>query len=280
MSLLDISGRIDPSIVEIYKAVSSCADQLGIPYLVVGASARDIVMELGFGVKATRGTTDIDFAIQVNHWDDFVRLKTELVRNGFAETNREERLRHKNDYPIDVVPFGGVANAQGEITWPPKHEFTMSVLGFNEALNDALQVLIDAETNLAIPVASPEGIVMLKFISWTERPSNLRNKDAADIVFIIKNYGQVPYVDSIIYDDLVLLDRYEGNTSEVGAHILGRRVREISPEEAISFYIEALNQTVRKGIEFMADASKSTKGNVVKLIEAFSNGFNEPDSKP
>lgn len=277
MLLLDISGRISPTIVEIYKAVSDCADQLGIAYLVVGASARDMVMESGFGVKAARRTTDIDFAIQVNCWEDYVRLKTELLSKGFRETPREERLMHENDYPIDIVPFGGIANKQGEITWPPKHEVAMTVLGFEEALGAALEVVIDAKTNLIIPVASLEGVVMLKFISWSERPTNIRNRDTADIVFIIVNYERANYVNEIIYDDIDLIERYQGNTREVAAHLLGGRVRLLAPAEALNLYMDAINPTSKKGIEFMTEATKSTNVNIEKLIDAFSNGFCGPD---
>ena len=41
---LNISGKIDSQTVALYKNVSEAANQLEIPFVVVGASARDIVL--------------------------------------------------------------------------------------------------------------------------------------------------------------------------------------------------------------------------------------------
>ena len=48
---LDISGKIDPQTAAVYGAVGKAAQQLGMPYVVVGASARDLVMHYGYGAK-------------------------------------------------------------------------------------------------------------------------------------------------------------------------------------------------------------------------------------
>ena len=46
-SLLDLSGRIDPSLIEVFDAIAEVASTKGTTYFVVGATARDII--LGYG---------------------------------------------------------------------------------------------------------------------------------------------------------------------------------------------------------------------------------------
>jgi predicted nucleotidyltransferase len=84
---LNISGKIESSLVDLCAIVAECATQLQIPYLVVGASARDMVLHHGYGAKVQRATTDIDFALQGPSWDAFEALRKELLANSFSETN-------------------------------------------------------------------------------------------------------------------------------------------------------------------------------------------------
>ena len=54
---LDISGKISPDIVAIYRDVWLVANSLGAPFLVVGAAARDLVLHYGYGARITRALT-------------------------------------------------------------------------------------------------------------------------------------------------------------------------------------------------------------------------------
>ncbi len=90
--LLNISAKIDPALANLCAIVADCAAQLQMPYLVVGASARDMVLHHGYGAKVQRATADIDFALQVPSWDAFATLRKELLANGFSETNTAHRL--------------------------------------------------------------------------------------------------------------------------------------------------------------------------------------------
>ena len=61
--LLDVTGKLPSGLVEMYRAVSDSSD--GLPFLIVGAMARDLVLHHGFGAPIERGTRDVDFAIRV-----------------------------------------------------------------------------------------------------------------------------------------------------------------------------------------------------------------------
>lgn len=63
--LLNISGKIDSATTELLRVVNEIAQKCGFEYLVVGATARDLVLHHGYGVRIERASADIDFAVEV-----------------------------------------------------------------------------------------------------------------------------------------------------------------------------------------------------------------------
>lgn len=89
---LNISGKIDPTTLEVLAAVNQAIAELAIPYIVVGATARDLVLHYGYGAAIQRATRDIDFAIEIPNWNAFNALKSSLTKTGFRETRAAHRL--------------------------------------------------------------------------------------------------------------------------------------------------------------------------------------------
>ena len=61
-------------------------------YLVIGATARDIVYHYRLGTPVAGATTDIDFGIQVGSWEEFESLSQMLASEGFARTKSVQDL--------------------------------------------------------------------------------------------------------------------------------------------------------------------------------------------
>jgi predicted nucleotidyltransferase len=80
---LNVVAKLPQGLVELYQIISRHTDELSIPYLVVGATARDIILHHGFGAAIERGTRDVDFGIQVQNWEQFEQLKAALLESGF-----------------------------------------------------------------------------------------------------------------------------------------------------------------------------------------------------
>jgi predicted nucleotidyltransferase len=57
---LDLSGKVDPLLVEALRWIKKAASGLGLQFFIVGATARNLVLELGFGVNPARATRDAD----------------------------------------------------------------------------------------------------------------------------------------------------------------------------------------------------------------------------
>lgn len=188
---LNVVGKLPRWLVGLYQKINAHTEALGIPYLVIGATARDIILHHGYGAAIERGTRDIDFGIQVQNWDQFEQLKEHLLKNGFTPDQTKVHqlvttVPNGESWEIDIIPFGNIAGDGNSITWPPQHDIGMSVTGFNEAFKHALDVKIANNPNLNIKVASPAGMLLLKLISWLEREHGVRRKDAMDIFYLTR----------------------------------------------------------------------------------------------
>ena len=232
-ALLDISNKLDEPTIELYRAVDNAVHTIGANYLIVGASARDLIFLHGFGLTVVRATGDIDYGIQLEGWGQFEKLKKVLVDEGFKQDKSTHRLISPNDMKLDVVPFGGVEEPGAKIRWPPKHDFEMNVLGFKEALESAIPVQISDAPKLAIPVASPEGFALLKLIAWTDREKRTRRKDAQDLIYAAKSFDKV--IGDTVYDDETVLAEHDFDVARVGAHLLGRKIAQISALDCRSY---------------------------------------------
>jgi len=130
-NLLDLSGKIDPASLALFETLSETAGSLGFPFFVVGATARDLIFEVGHGLPSKRATLDRDFGVRVSGWDEFSNLKKSLLAFGhFKETKETQRLLYRDEILVDILPFGGIADAKGEIRWPPDEDVVMSMVGF------------------------------------------------------------------------------------------------------------------------------------------------------
>ncbi len=63
---LNLSKKIDPAIIKIFDLINQVANDLNVSYVIVGATARDLVLHYGFNTEIRRATMDIDFGIQVD----------------------------------------------------------------------------------------------------------------------------------------------------------------------------------------------------------------------
>jgi len=66
-TLIDFSGKLPHGLVELYACVDGAAKRVDVPFLIVGAMARDLIMVHGFGAQLERGTRDVDFAVDLDY---------------------------------------------------------------------------------------------------------------------------------------------------------------------------------------------------------------------
>lgn len=162
--LLDFSGRID-WLVPLIDDITETAGSLGIPFFVIGATVRDLILEHQYGIRSRRGTIDIDLGMQIENWEKFRVLSEALMSSGKFSKGKSAQTFIYGNLPIDIIPFGGIANEKKEIIWPPEHETAMSVIGFTDAYENSLTARLRTEPILEVKIASIPDLVILKLIS-------------------------------------------------------------------------------------------------------------------
>lgn len=244
--MLNISGRIDKDTVSLCQVVKNAADKLDIPFVLVGASARDIILHHAHGVRIDRATVDVDIGIQVPDWSAFSELKNALVRSGFSATDIQHRLISPSNLKLDIVPFGNVQNSGTNICWPPDGEKIMNVLGFQEACDNAEKVRLQEEPPVDIPVATPAGLALLKIIAWTDRQYNQRKNDAMDLYYLIDTYESIPAINERIFSNENLMSNYGWDSKLAGAYLLGKDAKAIAAEETKRFVQDLFDVKIDK----------------------------------
>lgn len=237
---IDITGKLDAGLIEMYRHVITEADKLSIQCFVIGAMARDLVLHHGFGAPIDRATRDIDFGIQVENWESFYKLKDALAKAGFVSVDKVPhrmhfRCRDNTDWMLDVLPFGNLTDENQDLSLPPDGAAKLSMLGFAEASSNAWPVIIDSDCT--VPVASPWGIVMLKLISWGDRSVAIRAKDANDIAYIILQIQKIPtFLEELYSGGYAKACEYDND--EATALLLGKLIAAMATPQTLKFIAE------------------------------------------
>src|SRR5688572_22217013 len=107
---LDLSNRLPAEQVDLIRQVVRAAENQRLPLFIVGAQARDLLLQYAYNLPVHRATNDLDFGIIVDSWDEFTKLRDSLIATNKFQPHRimKHRLLHENSLLIDLVPFGGL----------------------------------------------------------------------------------------------------------------------------------------------------------------------------
>jgi len=214
--------HIDPAVLEVIRKIDQIANQCEAKYFLAGAMAREVILRHVFGRPPGRRSLDVDFGIAVRDWNHFETLKTALVEQ--AGFTAHARMVQRLIYPstpavvVDLIPFGGVEDPEQNIAWPPEEDIVMKVTGFSDGLKSA--VLVRLYADLIIPVVSIPVLIVLKVFAWIDRKHEKR--DAADILVMLKDYGDAGNEDRLYGEESSLLEAEGYDFELAGARLLGR----------------------------------------------------------
>jgi len=219
--LLNLRGKLDPQMLRLLRGAADVAAQQSIEFFVVGASARDLILEHGYGLPSRRATMDVDLAIAISDWLSYERFFTAMANAGIV--NPIKGIAHKyqvrgSSLTVDIVPFGAIEHPVGTIAWPPEFEIRMTVTGFRDAHACALRVALDDA--LMIGVASLHGLAFLKLLAWRERSFETQ-RDGIDLDFIIRQYGTPVMQARLLGEAFEVLEHENFDTLAAGARLLG-----------------------------------------------------------
>lgn len=247
----------DASLCELIQALDRSAKALGVAYFLIGATARDILLEHVHGIDATRATRDVDFAVAVASWEEFDRLKQHLLLEGrFTAGSTAQHLVFGTDtlpYPLDLVPFAGVAE-HNQVAWPPGGEFVMNVAGYDDACDSAIEVEI--APGFQIKVVSMPALVVLKILAWNDRPES--DKHASDVLLVLQNYHRAGQFDRL-YEQIELLEAYDYDLELAGAALLAKDARRDVAHD-VRVQVTEVFANERSANRFVAQMRRSGRG--------------------
>lgn len=275
---------LDPLTLTILRTVARVTKECNVDYFIVGATARDILLTHVFGMDVRRATSDVDFAIAVEDWEQFENIKTRLIQiDGFYASRR---LNHRmffrsqntgldDGYPFDLVPFGGIEESDNIIAWPPDMSVMMNVTGYGEVLKATEEV--EVSPNQTVRVASLAGLSILKLFAWVDR-GLVNSKDAQDLYQIMQNYGNAGNMDRLYGDEFSILEAAEYDPVRAGVCLLGNDIATLANGKTYKKLIAILDdesQMKRLAINmvgpFQYDGDALTK--VEQLLDLFKRGM-------
>lgn len=210
-----------PHFKQVFEIVDGIMVKLGIPYYLIGASA--IALELlKKGVKPSRGTKDIDFAIMISSLEQYDKLRESLKEFGFNGVKAPWTF-YSEEYNVvlDILPFGEIEE-QDTLSFTERYT-DLHVLGFKEVLSNSVNVRIE---NKIVNIPPLPGMIILKLVAWSDRPEE-RENDLTDILRIIEYYFD-HNTDEILekYHD-TFTNKEEFDTILISAEVLGHKAKTI-----------------------------------------------------
>lgn len=203
---------------EVFEIIDKILIKENVPYYLIGATA--IALELlKKGIKPSRGTKDIDFAIMVSSMEEYDAIINAFEKEGFKKAKAPFTVYHPEfNVAVDLLPFGQIAE-NDTVSFNQRYS-DLHVLGFKEILENPNEVPIEDYVAKVPPLA---GMVILKLVAWSDRPEE-RENDLADILKIIDAYYDYEW-DAIVEKHFDLMDVEPFDQLKIAARLLGRHAR-------------------------------------------------------
>lgn len=276
MSLNISSEKIDnPPLIDLLRQLNLTFSRIGNDFFVIGATARDIILQVLANTSARRKTRDLDIAIAVTGWDKYNEVCSALIEDGFEKSTHQAQRFYFGDYEVDIVPYGAVAKADDNIYWPPEETIAMSVRGFDEVLKEAITVCINNE--FEIRIASLHGLFLLKLNAWLDRNIGT-NKDAEDMWYIVDNY-YFANEERGIHPEVYELDGF--NLTVGGAYWMAHDIANLLSKEQIAYYADVLRNEIEREedsrlvVQILETNRSVTSSDVLKVLQTISDVFSK-----
>jgi len=213
---LDLSSSTAPEAVVAGAVVAELTNlgALDAPFMLIGATARDLHSLTIVGTPPARATRDVDIAVAVPSWHEYDEIVRALERAG----------RHEHAYlvaraRVDLVPFGDLETSERTLEW--RDGARMTTFGLREAMTSSVAVLLPGGASARVP--SMPGLAFLKLAAWHDRRLETR-RDAVDLATIIGWYSTGHHLDVLYGEAADVLQRYDFDPVLAGAHRLGQDV--------------------------------------------------------
>ena len=260
------------SLANVTRTLGDAAAGIVDRWLIVGAAARDLILQHAYGMRERRKTADLDIAVAVASWEVFDALESRLLANG---AQRHPAVTHEflvDDWKVDIIPFAGVER-NGVIHWPTDEQIELNVVGLTEASANALEVILPG--GVRVLVASLPGLLILKLIAWKDRHWRYPKRDGIDIRTLIDSYSEAWNQERLYEEAGDLLEHFGFDNARAGAALLGRDAGSIANPSTARMVLAILRADAgRDSLTLASDMGGRTEESVL-LLEALLFGFQD-----
>jgi predicted nucleotidyltransferase len=273
--LLDFSNRTELAfLADLASAFGRAAGSQ--PYYLAGATARDLLLEHAHGINPGRDTRDLDLAVMVADWTGFEQLRQALLESEHFSPIGDllQKLRFKDVYELDLIPFGAIEQDDRTIAWPPDGEMVMGVFGFREVYDSTL--LVQLPGGEAMRVVSLAALAFLKLVAWEERRWRRPGTDAHDVSVILQHYLDADNLKRLYTEAEHLLDAPDFDYEAAGAWLLCQDMARLLPASGHSRLSELFHREtdVEGQLNLVGDLSiEADRG--LMLLQEVAQGFQE-----
>ncbi|HEX3579707.1 MAG TPA: hypothetical protein VHY33_14175 [Thermoanaerobaculia bacterium] len=252
-------------LAEVAETLRAAAAGVVDRWLIVGATARDLILQHAYGLPERGRTVDLDVAVAVASWEVFAAFESRLLSSG---ARRHPHVPHEfsvGGWKVDVIPFAGVEK-NGVIRWPIDGQTELNVTGFAEASANALDVILPGD--IQVHVTSPPGLLILKLIAWEDRHWQYPRRDGLDIRTLIDSYAE-PWNQERLYEEAdEILQHFAFDNSLAGAALLGRDAAAMAKPATLQTLLAILEgETGGDALTLASDMGGRTEYNL-DLLEA------------
>lgn len=271
--LLDLSAKPELlPLADVVRPLQSVAAQQGASFFLMGAAARDVMLLHVHGIDTKRTTQDVDFGVMVPDWAAFEALREALIAGGAFKgvlNDATHKLRHvSSNYPLDIVPFGGVERADRTLAWPPDEYTVFDCFGMREAMQSSHRVHLPAGAR--VNVASIPALALLKITAWQDRKRTFPGRDAPDLLLYLRHYMDCGNLDRATIDHPDLFAATDSDYEENSARLLCRDLLAHIDASAARRLIEILRPEIDdQGPLLLAQQSGLPLERAHRIIRAF-----------
>jgi predicted nucleotidyltransferase len=209
---------------ELMQTLEQVFADCGVDFYLLGALARDAWYARE--QIRSRATRDVDVAVYVPGEKQFNVVIEQLTEDhGFRKAQGDlYRLYTPFGFPVDLIPFGEIS-IDDKLQPAIGSEKPVFINGFREIYELATVQVQTDEHNLQFRVATLPAIILLKLISYDDRPEK-RSQDPLDIAEIIENYFEIE--KELIWEHHSDLFDDDSELTDISAVVIGRQLKQIT----------------------------------------------------
>ncbi|MBU0713397.1 hypothetical protein KJ762_15000 [bacterium] len=261
---------MDKDIIRLLRVLFSYFEKKGYRYALIGANVPLILIDQkeangkGYGI---RPTYDVDLTVEIEDWDDYQRLKQDLMKLGLVQKDRQPDHRFfMDDLIVDILPYGEAIAKDGVIEWPGTGD-RMNVIGFEKLFQYAkMESIVD---DVMIPVIPLSLLVFTKILAYLDRKAP---RDLQDILYVLEHYEEASVSERRF--DVVSEDKLSYETS--GAFLIAQDLKKVISNKESGIVHEFLclfDDEYAEIVQLLVRESRKESAEILELFSAFRQGM-------